>query len=118
MLIPILSSCRLAIKVNLSESSRLVSTEHGGALAEHEGFLFVETSALNATNVDKAFSTIFDTIHSSLPKKQNNAQEQLSRPSLGEKIQLRPSSVRGGHGGIHGQSSRTTAAAKEGGGCC
>lgn len=69
--------------MNLSESGRQVSTEQGGALAEQEGFfvLFVETSALYATNVDKVFSTVFDTIYSSLPKKQASGQaQQHNRP--------------------------------------
>lgn len=105
-------------KLDLSESSRQVSTEQGGALAEQEGFLFVETSALDATNVDKAFSTVFDTIYSDLPKKQAGTQkEHIDRPLQGERIQLRPPNIRGGHDSIHGQNSSTVAAAAKGG-CC
>ncbi|KAL9553869.1 Ras-related protein ric2 [Mucor bainieri] len=104
-------------KLDLSESSRQVTTEQGGALAEQEGFLFIETSALDATNVDKAFSAVFDAIYSNLPKKQANNQEQPSyKPLQGEKIQLKPPSVRG-RDSIHGQSSSTTTAASKGG-CC
>lgn len=101
-------------KVDLSESSRQVPTEDGGALAEQEGFLFIETSALDATNVDKAFATVFDTIYSNLPKKTNQAADTANQqPTAGERIQLRPPSVRG-------LSSReeNSQQKKESGGCC
>lgn len=84
-------------------------------MAEQEGFLFVETSALDATNVDEAFSTVFNIIYSELPKTQANTQkEHVNHRHLQvEKIQLRPPSIRGGDG-IHGQNSSTAAK----GGCC
>ncbi|GAN01965.1 hypothetical protein MAM1_0014c01402 [Mucor ambiguus] len=104
-------------KLDLGKFSHQVSTEQGGALAEQEGFLFVETSALNATNVNMAFSTAFNAIYSNLPEKQTNTQEQLFiRPLQDEKIQLRPPSIRGGgRDSINGKSLSTTAAK---GGCC
>jgi len=37
---------------------RAVTTEEGAAMAEKNGLFFIETSALDATNVDKAFETI------------------------------------------------------------
>ncbi|KAI8060464.1 GTP-binding protein [Gongronella butleri] len=80
-------------KVDLSETNRAVTTEEGGALAEQEGFLFMETSALDATNVENAFATVFNTIYSNVPKKQINADQQPTGPS-GDRIQLRPPSVR------------------------
>ncbi|CAO3669950.1 unnamed protein product [Rhizopus stolonifer] len=99
-------------KVDLSESSRQVTTEEGGALAEQEGFLFIETSALDATNVDKAFATVFDTIYSNLPKKTNEPTTDGVQPTAGERIQLRPPSVRG-------LSSREELQKKpSNGGCC
>ena len=45
-------------KVDLSESRREVETEEGKSLAEEEGLLFIETSALDATNIDTAFNTL------------------------------------------------------------
>lgn len=105
-------------KVDLSESSRQVSTEEGGALAEQEGFLFIETSALDATNVDKAFETVFNTIYQNLPKKQkadDNANTNTFNQQ-GERIQLRPPSIRG-RGSLDSQRSYAPNEAKKGG-CC
>ncbi|KAG1046494.1 hypothetical protein G6F43_011024 [Rhizopus delemar] len=45
-------------KVDLGESSREVKTEEGRSLAEEEGLLFIETSALDATNIDAAFTIL------------------------------------------------------------
>lgn len=101
-------------KVDLSESSRQVSTEEGGALAEQEGFLFVETSALDATNVDKAFATVFDTIYSNLPKKTQNTETTNQQPTAGERIQLRPPSVRG----LSSREENAQQKKESGGGCC
>ncbi|KAG1128576.1 hypothetical protein G6F38_013603 [Rhizopus arrhizus] len=56
-------------KVDLSESSREVETEEGRSLAEEEGLLFIETSALDATNIDKAFTTLIGKLCSNLPEK-------------------------------------------------
>ncbi|KAG0740486.1 hypothetical protein G6F62_010290 [Rhizopus arrhizus] len=55
-------------KVDLSESSRAVETEEGRSLAE-EGLLFIETSALDATNIDTAFTTLIGKLCSNLPEK-------------------------------------------------
>jgi hypothetical protein len=102
-------------KVDLSESSRQVTTEDGGSLAEQEGFLFVETSALDATNVDKAFATVFDTIYSNLPKKTNqSADAATNQPTAGERIQLRPPSVRG----LSSREEKGQQKKENGGGCC
>ncbi|ORZ01347.1 ras family-domain-containing protein [Syncephalastrum racemosum] len=81
-------------KVDLSETSRAVSTDEGGALAEQEGFLFFETSALDSTNVDTAFETVFNRIYANLPKKNKDTEGTNVGPSSGERIQLRPPSVR------------------------
>ncbi|CDS07587.1 hypothetical protein LRAMOSA01536 [Lichtheimia ramosa] len=103
-------------KVDLAETSRAVSIDEGGALAEQEGFLFMETSALDATNVDKAFETVFDTIYANLPKKNKEGDnaEGTSGPTSGERIQLRPPSVR--------RLSRSSASEEkpkaQSGGCC
>ncbi|KAG1141909.1 hypothetical protein G6F37_007916 [Rhizopus arrhizus] len=56
-------------KADLSESSREVETEEGRSLAEEEGLLFIETSALDATNIDTAFTTLIGKLCSNLPKK-------------------------------------------------
>ncbi|KAI8326717.1 GTP-binding protein [Choanephora cucurbitarum] len=82
-------------KVDLSETSRAVTTEEGAELAEKDGYLFMETSALDATNVDNAFEKVFTTIFENLPKTQTSADEKSAAgPTNGERVQLRPPSVR------------------------
>eukprot|EP01018_Ginkgo_biloba_P023612 Gb_37703 [translate_table: standard] len=48
---------------------RGVSTEDAQSFAEKEGLSFLETSALEATNVEKAFQTILAEIHRIISKK-------------------------------------------------
>ncbi|KAI9280192.1 GTP-binding protein [Umbelopsis sp. AD052] len=106
-------------KLDLSETSRAVPTEEGGALAETQGFLFMETSALDATNVDNAFATIFDEIYKIIPKK-TTATEEQSAKNIGDRVVLRPPSIKG-EGGEDAESrlrSRREEQKKAGGGCC
>ncbi|KAI9496148.1 small GTPase [Zychaea mexicana] len=105
-------------KVDLAETSRAVTIDEGGALAEQEGFLFMETSALDATNVDKAFETVFDTIYATVPKKNKDAEgeDSVTGPTSGERIQLRPPSVRRlSRGSV---TDEKTKGQSSGGGCC
>lgn len=44
-------------KCDLTQS-RVVTTEEGVAFAEKNGLSFIETSALDATNVDEAFTQV------------------------------------------------------------
>jgi Ras-related protein Rab-11A len=109
----------LGNKLDLSDTSRAVPTEEGGALAETEGFLFMETSALDATNVDNAFATIFDEIYKIIPKK-TAAVEETSTKNIGDRVILRPPSIKG-EGGEDAESrlrSRREEQKKAGGGCC
>ncbi|KAK8699274.1 hypothetical protein V6N13_115364 [Hibiscus sabdariffa] len=48
---------------------RAVATEDGQSFAEKEGLSFIETSALEATNVEKAFQTILSEIYRIISKK-------------------------------------------------
>ncbi|KAJ4749052.1 Ras-related protein Rab-11A [Rhynchospora pubera] len=48
---------------------RVVTTEDGAALAELEGLSFVETSALDSTNVEKAFQIILTEIYRVVSKR-------------------------------------------------
>ncbi|KAK4521399.1 uncharacterized protein ATC70_012014 [Mucor velutinosus] len=108
-------------KVDLSETSRAVTTEEGGALAEKDGFLFMETSALDATNVDNAFEKVFATIFENLPKpSQNTADEKsASGPTNGERVQLRPPSVRSmSRNSSLDENREYRKKEKAGGGCC
>ncbi|KAI8091791.1 ras family-domain-containing protein [Thamnidium elegans] len=54
-------------KVDLAES-RAVSTEEAKEYATDSEMLFFETSALDATNVDAAFKTVFERIYEKIPK--------------------------------------------------
>ena len=48
---------------------RAVATEDAQSFAEKEGLAFIETSALEATNVEKAFQTILGDIYRIISKK-------------------------------------------------
>ncbi|KAH1108998.1 hypothetical protein J1N35_012766 [Gossypium stocksii] len=61
---------------------RSVSEEDGHALAEKEGLSFLETSALEATNIKKAFQTILNEIYHIVSKKALAAQEAAASASI------------------------------------
>ncbi|EOX97005.1 PREDICTED: ras-related protein RABA2a [Theobroma cacao] len=54
---------------------RAVATEDGQSYAEKEGLSFIETSALEATNVEKAFQTILSEIYRIISKKSLSSDE-------------------------------------------
>ena len=54
---------------------RAVATEDGQSYAEKEGLSFIETSALEATNVEKAFETILSEIYRIISKKSLSSDE-------------------------------------------
>lgn len=58
---------------------RVVLTEEGQNYAEKEGLYFIETSALEATNVEKAFLTTLEEIHQIVSRRSLYAEE--SAPS-------------------------------------
>ncbi|CAN6808137.1 hypothetical protein Bca4012_002518 [Brassica carinata] len=55
------------------ESIRAVSVEEGKGLAESHGFFFMETSALDSTNVKTAFEMAIREIYSNISRKQLNS---------------------------------------------
>nr|Q40193.1 RecName: Full=Ras-related protein Rab11C [Lotus japonicus]CAA98179.1 RAB11C [Lotus japonicus] len=61
---------------------RAVSEDDGGALSEKEGLSFLETSALEATNIEKAFQTILTEIYHIVSKKALAAQEATAGASV------------------------------------
>ncbi|XP_010262670.1 PREDICTED: ras-related protein Rab2BV [Nelumbo nucifera] len=74
---------------------RAVPEEDAQALAEKEGLSFLETSALEALNVDKAFQTILTEIYHIISKKALAAQEAASTtgvPGHGTTINVADSS--------------------------
>ncbi|KAJ0258424.1 Ras-related protein RABA5c [Hirschfeldia incana] len=63
------------------ESIRAVSVEEGKSLAESQGLFFMETSALDSTNVNTAFEMVIREIYSNISRKQLNSdsyKEELS----------------------------------------
>lgn len=68
-----------------------VSTEDGKSFAERESLYFMETSALESTNVDSAFSEVLTQIYRIVSKKSmeaNNDTDASSVPPKGEKIDV------------------------------
>ncbi|XP_040989156.1 ras-related protein RABA1b-like [Juglans microcarpa x Juglans regia] len=68
-----------------------VSTEEGKSYAERESLYFMETSALEAVNVENAFAEVLTQIYHSVSKKQMEGGENgdaSSVPTKGEKINL------------------------------
>ncbi|CAN1288608.1 Ras-related protein RABA4a [Linum perenne] len=57
------------------EDQRAVSTEDAKEFAQKEGLFFLETSALNATNVESAFETVLTEIFNIVNKKSLTADE-------------------------------------------
>ncbi|CAH8356124.1 unnamed protein product [Eruca vesicaria subsp. sativa] len=55
------------------ESIRAVSIEEGKSLAESQGLFFMETSALDSTNVNTAFEMVIRDIYSNISRKQLNS---------------------------------------------
>ncbi|XP_006654650.1 ras-related protein RIC2-like [Oryza brachyantha] len=67
-----------------------VSTEDGKEFAEAESMYFMETSALDATNVDNAFAEVLTQIYQIVNKKPVEAPEDGSAaPGKGEKINVK-----------------------------
>ncbi|KAK1264565.1 Ras-related protein Rab11C [Acorus gramineus] len=70
---------------------RMVSEDDAQALAEKEGLSFLETSALEAINIEKAFQTILTEIYHIISKKALAAQEAVASagpPSQGTTINV------------------------------
>lgn len=68
-----------------------VSTEDGKSFAERESLYFMETSALEATNVDNAFAEVLTQIYRVVSKKAMETGENGNSstvPSKGEKIDV------------------------------
>lgn len=55
------------------DNIREVSTEEGKALAESEGLFFMETSALDSTNVQMSFEVVIREIYNNISRKVLNS---------------------------------------------
>lgn len=100
-------------KSDLAESSRAVPTEEGGAFAEDNKMLFFETSALDATNVDAAFQTVFSKIYEIVPKKIANSADGNGATPGQNTIKLKPPT-----GSNDDHNEKLDGESKVGGGCC
>ncbi|KAI4368120.1 hypothetical protein MLD38_016715 [Melastoma candidum] len=70
---------------------KAVSTEDGKSFAERESLFFMETSALEATNIDNACAEVLTQIYHIVCKKALEASENnncSAFPSKGEKIDM------------------------------
>lgn len=63
---------------------RSVNTEDAGAYCEKEGLSFIETSALESTNVEKAFHQILEEIYRIVSKKAIDADDKGSKLQAGK----------------------------------
>ncbi|KAK8948825.1 Ras-related protein RABA5c [Platanthera zijinensis] len=64
------------------EEIRAVSVEEGKSLAESEGLFFIETSALDSTNVRTAFEIVIKEIYNSVSRKILNSDSYKAQLSL------------------------------------
>lgn len=74
-----------------------VQTEDAKSFAENESLYFMETSALEATNVENAFSEVLTQIYHVVSKKAMEAGQDSNSgnvPSKGEKIDIDVSAVK------------------------
>ncbi|KAJ4892218.1 Ras-related protein RABA5c [Raphanus sativus] len=69
------------------ESIRAVSIEEGKSLAESQGLFFMETSALDSTNVSTAFEMVIRDIYSNMSRKQLNSDSYKEEPT-GNRVSL------------------------------
>ncbi|XP_047319346.1 ras-related protein RABA5a-like [Impatiens glandulifera] len=94
------------------KDSREVATSEGKSLAEAEGLFFIETSALDSSNVTAAFQMVVKEICNILTKKVIQSQElDKQDPSWtgdGKTVILKG----------EGSEDASTVEAKKGGGCC
>ncbi|KAL1534922.1 Ras-related protein RABA2a [Salvia divinorum] len=69
---------------------RAVATEDAQSFAEREGLSFIETSALEATNVEKAFQTILSEIYRIISKKPLSSDEPAANIKEGKTLVVGP----------------------------
>jgi len=67
---------------------RAVSTEVAASFAEKNSLSFIETSALDSTNVETAFQKILTEIYQSMNRKNLSGDKEISTPTTGEKLEI------------------------------
>lgn len=91
------------------KDAREVTTEEGKALAEAQGLFFMETSALDSSNVAAAFETVVKEIYGILSRKVFQSQE-LKRNELSSLSNGKTVILQGETNEANGQNTRN--------GCC
>ncbi|EST07614.1 Small GTPase superfamily [Kalmanozyma brasiliensis GHG001] len=75
---------------------RAVPTEEAKAFAAENNLSFIETSALDASNVEQAFQNILTEIYRIVSNKALQSSDDVIKPSGGETITVQPSADDGG----------------------
>lgn len=75
---------------------RAVPTEEAKAFAAENNLSFIETSALDASNVEQAFQNILTEIYHIVSNKALQSSDDVIKPSGGETISVQPSTDDGG----------------------
>ncbi|KAL8281547.1 hypothetical protein RQP46_006231 [Phenoliferia psychrophenolica] len=75
---------------------RAVPTEEAKAFSQENGLSFIETSALDASNVENAFQNILTEIYRIVSSKALEADPEPNRPGGGARIDIVPSANDGG----------------------
>ncbi|KAI8055691.1 small GTPase [Syncephalis plumigaleata] len=78
---------------------RAVPTEDAKQFAEENGLSFIETSALDASNVELAFQRILDEIYKIVSSKALDTSNDVIRPTDGQKISVTPNQDGAAKGG-------------------
>lgn len=76
------------------QTQRDVTVEESTELAERENLFFIETSALDATNVSKAFETVVKEIFRIVSKKVISA-DTIEKEIVGQSLRLTDAEVNG-----------------------
>lgn len=112
-------------KVDLAETSRAVSTDEATQYAQDSQMMFFETSALDSTNVESAFKTVFERIYENMPKsvaqKSSDGSPAVNMPAQKNTIKLTPPSATNTTSSPTGVTARSGGGGveeKAGGGCC
>lgn len=98
-------------KVDLADTQRAVSTEEAGGYAQDCEMMFLETSALDATNVEAAFVQVFERIYNDMPKSVKQKTKDVVHGPGQNTIQLAPPIV---SSDVAENNEKKT----NGGGCC
>jgi len=75
---------------------RAVPTDEAKLFSQENGLSFIETSALDASNVENAFQNILTEIYRIVSSKQLEADPASSRPTGGQTLKIEPSATDGG----------------------